>query len=53
MSIITMAALITMAFGAMAILDEILAKSYKDGVKRGIEIGEYEKTIYTTTNVED
>ena len=41
------------AIGAMAILDEILAKSYKDGVKRGIEIGEYEKTVYTTTNVED
>ena len=43
------------AIGAMAILDEALAKSYKDGFKRGIEIGEHgnEKTVYTTTNVED
>ena len=41
------------AIGAMAILDEVVAKSYKDGFKRGIEISEYGKTVYTTTNVED
>ena len=41
------------AIGAMAVIDETLTRSYKDGVKRGIEIGEYGKTVYTTTNVED
>lgn len=41
--------------GAMAVLDKVITKSYEDGVKRGIEIGEYGngKTVYTTTNVED